>query len=181
MISMLEMINRLCDDDQALCEALVELYRHVDTTPPSAAIGVRLWQRIEQLHQNGKLGDVLGCKDRMRPCGIPLDVGGARVILVAGKCNDPFNVSYNQSVGPKVPERIVVNIGPYISKYYAENVVSVQNMESYNDIVYKILVANKEDILAKIDEVLRSRAKRDNIVDTSIDKFKEMYSTDPED
>ena len=181
MISMLEMINRICDDDQALCEALVELYRHVDTTPPSAAIGLRLWQRIEQLYQNGKLGDVLGQKNRMRPTGVPMDVGGARIILVAGKCNDPRNVSYNQSVGTKVPERIVVNIGPYISKYYAEHVVSVENMESYNDIVYKILSENKEDILQKVDVALRSRAKHDAFVDTNIDKIKEMYSTDPVD
>jgi hypothetical protein len=59
--------------------------------------------------------------------------------------------------------------------------VSVENMESYNDIVYKILSENKEDILQKVDVALRSRAKHDAFVDTNIDKIKEMYSTDPVD
>ena len=176
MYTMFEMINRICGDDQPLCEAVLNLYKPVANSQQSNAVSTRLWQRIEQEYANGTLGNILGNKNRMRPAGVPLSVGGASVIMVAGKCNDNNVVSYNPSVGPKVPERIVINIGPYISKYYATHEVNLT--QSYNDIVYEILKENWADIKARLDHRMKSKANHMEFVDNSIDKLKEMYSTE---
>ena len=178
MVKMYEMIERICGEDKALCEALTDYYRKFEksTSVDDKTIGEHLWDKIQQEYEAGQLGHILTEKGQMVPKGRRLLVDGAIFRIYAGMGMDQDPVKYRQAVGT-YPERVSVNIGPYFCKYVSENGAGNSYEMNYNDLAYNILLNSKEDLISRVNDVIMQQARTDDIIDYSVDKFKTMYTT----
>lgn len=179
MVTMVNMINELCGDDKSLCEAILDLYKQI----PTATMGERIWKRIETEYREGRLGKVLAERSNvnMVPKGLTLLVAGALLRIYFGTANDIKPVVFNQAVGDR-PDRLVINIGPYVSYYMRLHRHEMDLLNTnYNDLAYAVLSECKDDLMHRIDDILRQSAERQVDTDLTIDKFREMYSTDAND
>lgn len=177
-MTMVEMIQTLCSDDQPLCEAILDLYKQVPDRSTYASVGARLWRCIQANHDNNRLGAILAQKGMMVPKGVTMRVAGALFRIYAGRGNPSNIVTFNSAIGDSLADRILVNISPWVSQYYQTH--SVGYNDNYNDIAYNILSEHKDELIALIDQTLSDKANRQDFVDTSIDRLKEMYSTEAE-
>ena len=174
-MTMVEVIKQICGDDQPLCEAILDLYKQVPDRTTYASVGARLWRCIQSCHEGKQLGAILAQKGMMVPKGVVMRVAGAIFRIYAGNASTKRIVSFNPSVGESLPDRILINIAPWVSRYYQTHEVSYK--DDYNDIAYNILTEHKDELISLIDETLTSKAEHQDFVDTSIDKLREMHTT----
>ena len=174
-MTMVEAIKEICGDDQPLYEAILDLYKQVPDRTTYASVGARLWRCIQSLRDGHQLGVILAQKGMMVPKGIVMRVAGAIFRIYAGNASARRIVSFKPSVGESVPDRIFINIAPWVSQYYQTHEVTFE--EDYNDIAYDILLAHKDELVSLIDDTLTSQAEQQDFVDLSIDKLREMNTT----
>jgi len=177
-MTMVDVIQDICSDDKSLCEAILDLYKKVPDRTTYASVGARLWRCIEDNYKANRLGAILAQKGMMVPRGVTMRVAGALFRIYAGRGNPSSIVTFNPAVGDSLADRIMINVSPWVSQYYQTH--SVGYNDNYNDIAYNILSEHKDELIALIDQTLSDKANRQDFVDMSIDRIKEMYSTEPE-
>lgn len=175
-MTMIEAITSMCGDDKVLCEAILDLYKKVPDRTTYASVGGRLWRCIQTMHDSNALGSIIAQKGRMVPKGTTMLVAGAIFRIYAGNGSSSQIVTFNQSVGESLPDRVSINIGPWVSEYYSTHEVNYSI--SYNDVAYEILYTHKNELVNMVDSVLTREASNKDFVDDSISKVKEMYTTE---
>lgn len=168
-------IRRICGEDTALCESILDLYKKVPSRTSYASVGNRFWSCVEMEHDSGRLGLILAEKGKMVPKGKMMRVAGALFRVYSGTASTNTIVSFNKSVGGDMPDRVTINIGPYVSKYLSEHNTGYNF--NYNDLAYSILCCYKDELIKKIDEALQNSADKQELTDLSIDQIKRMYTT----
>ena len=179
MVTMYEMIDRICGDDKTLCEALTDYYRQVErsVSADDKTIGEHLWDRLQQEYEAGHLGYVITERGQMVPKGRRVMVDGAIFRVYAGMGRDDDPVKYRPAVG-NYPERVSINIGPYLCKYVSERGTGDVYNTDYNELAYNILLNSREDLISRVNYAVMRQAQKSDMIDYSIDQMKQMYSTD---
>lgn len=181
MATMQDMIERLCGDDQPLCESILYLYKHFG----DASIKDALWKQIEEKHAEGKLSRVLAQKGSFVPTGVTCVIDGTYVRLYAGHGNDTQVAKYNTGVGDHKVDRLAINIAPYIWKFTRAHDIDYYSMvhhpdkaSYYNELAYQIIKYSLDDICAKVNAALHRNSDQQQFINKNVEAQKEMYSTD---
>lgn len=141
-------VKRILENDQALCESVLEMYDKEIGDASFIGVCADLWPEIAKAYSEQRLASMF------MPTGLVLDVDGMNVILTCVHPGRDSTFGKQIGDGSVQGERVTVNLRSCISDYFKNNPVfepiHATDKDKINNILYDFLCEYRDTIDRKI-------------------------------